>query len=740
MRELKPRPSEATSAGRGDRPDVSIIVPVHNNWRLTEACLASIQRSASRSTVGAEILLSDDLSTDETTGAWRSYDDGPWPLRYLRNEAQLGFLRNVNAASTEARGEFLCILNNDVVVGPGWLDDLVAALKVDPHAGAIGPMFLDARGRILECGAMVHSDGTGRQLGHGELPSDRRYAFVNDVDYVSAACLLLPTELFRRLGGFDDRYAPAYYEDTDLCLRIAGEGLHVRVAPHVKVVHYEGGSHGTSPVSGLKRYQEINRVKFVERWSERLGSHHPDSNETEDRVRTWRRDQAMAFYYPRPLTYERDSGALRIYRLMLQLRTRGRHVLLVNPEEGGPRLDALHRAGIETMRSTWGGDAPHLVRLKTAAPEAAIFSHYQTEELFAKSYYEFSRDTVRVLDTVDLHFLREARRIASFLGVKDDPVLTPLNASREALAELSSARRSDVTLVVSSWEKALLERNFFLEPERVHVVSNLHEPETSIRPFDEREGFVFLAGYAHTPNVDAILWIASEVWPAVRRQMPSAHLDIYGSLATTPVRRLHDPTEGVHFRGFVADHRDALAAARVMLAPLRYGAGVKGKLGEALAVGTPVVTNAVGAEGMDEDGAAMMVGASPRALAAMAVRLYTDRSEWEARSQAGLALLRERFSSKSNTEALLAAIADSRRLRSVPTAHELTSRLLWFELGNPGEPQTIEMNFRALTDRRGLASVSGRTWRYFRAHGLRAVSRRLVDEFRLRRARGRFGS
>jgi hypothetical protein len=152
----------------------------------------------------------------------------------------------------------------------------------------------------------------------------------------------------------------------------------------------------------------------------------------------------------------------------------------------------------------------------------------------------------------------------------------------------------------------------------------------------------------------------------------------------------------VFARGFVTDHRRAIGAARVMLTPLRFGAGVKGKIGESLAVGTPVVTTTIGAEGMDEQGRALVIADTPEGLAAWAVRLYRDADEWAARSAAGLDMLGERFSAAANVDALLEAIADAENARHTASRWELTSRLLWQAAGCPGSPADIGRAFQDL--------------------------------------------
>ena len=351
-------------------PIVSIIVTVFNQWAATEKCLKSLAASAASSRRSAEIILSDDGSTDDTAKEWKRVASGTWPMRYRRNEENLGFLKNANAAARDAHGRYLCFLNNDVVTPAGWLDRLVDTLESDATIGAVGPLFLDNQDRVLECGAIVHSDGSARQLGRAASLQDRRYQFVNDVDYVSGACILLSSELFWRHGGFDELYVPCYYEDTDLCMKLAAEGLRVVVDPRVQILHHEGTSHGSETSRGLKRYQEVNRQRFFTRWRERLLSRHPSAEDVVyDRARIWRRKPPIIVHYPKTPTWDQDAGALRIWMLLVELSRRGHHVVLVCPSEleslpdGSPWSRHRNDAGVVGRRS---GYSAHDCRVPAA--------------------------------------------------------------------------------------------------------------------------------------------------------------------------------------------------------------------------------------------------------------------------------------------------------------------------------------------------------------------------------------
>jgi GT2 family glycosyltransferase len=170
-------------------PDVSIVITTYNGWELTKKCLASLVESARSSALSAEIIISDNCSTDETPRAWQGFQNDKWPIRYRRNQENLGYLRNANAGAREARGSLLCLMNNDIIVRPGWLDAMVEVLRENEDVGLVGPKYVSAKGRVVECGGAIFSDGTAVQLGNGTPIGDPGFAYINDVHYCSMACV-----------------------------------------------------------------------------------------------------------------------------------------------------------------------------------------------------------------------------------------------------------------------------------------------------------------------------------------------------------------------------------------------------------------------------------------------------------------------------------------------------------------------------------------------------------------------
>ncbi len=434
--------------------------------------------SAAGSARRAEIVLADDASTDDTARDWRLFERGPWPIRYHRNADNAGFLRTCNAGAQLANGQYLCFLNNDVEVASGWLDVLLSRIESDPTIGAVGPMFLDETGRILECGGMVHSDGTAQQLGRGATLDDRRFQFMNDVDYISAACLVLGRDLFAKLHGFDERYAPCFYEDADLCLKIAVEGLRVVVDPRVRLLHREGSSSGANPAVGLKQYQDINRDRFFARWRERLAQFHPSvEEELPDRIRTWRREATIVCHASRD---EESSGSETeaLNDRLSRLAAERFHVVAVFAIGLESRDRYLHRLGIETLVAQWGDD-PRCVRLVHAQrPRAVLFADPGQERRFGRCYYRFSPSTVRVLDCPAL-----SPRLASG-GHHASHAIDPASLPADMAADLASAACSDLVLTRSQIDRQLLTEHLFFEESRVVERSRADRGGTEDEPVD----------------------------------------------------------------------------------------------------------------------------------------------------------------------------------------------------------------------------------------------------------------
>lgn len=631
------RPAEAPFAPfavpASDAPRVSIVVPVYNQAAHTLGCLRAL--AGHPPSVACEIIVVDDGSSDQTH-AWMTSIAG---LRYHVRAGNGGFIAACNDGAALARGDYLVFLNNDTFPQPGWLDALLDTFGAWPDAGLVGAQLVYPDGRLQEAGGVVFDDGSAWNYGRFESPDDPRYASVRDADYCSGAAIMVPTALFRDMGGFDARYAPAYYEDTDLAFAVRARGLRVLYQPAARVVHVEGITAGTDTGSGIKAYQVRNRALFARKWAQALTGQ-PAAG-TLPSPSTLARGQRQILVVdtetPRP---RHDSASLRMANLMRLLVAEGAHVVFLPADlrDAGEDTAALRQLGVESWHAPFAGSIASWMRAHGARFDVVLLSrHYVAAELIPL-VRRFAPQARVVFDTVDLHFLREQRG-AAIAG--DDALHRSAGKTRDR--ELALMQRADTTLVVSPVERDMLAA-LLPASARVEVLSNLHEIAGNGAPFAQRRDLVFVGGFRHPPNADAMLWFGREIFPRIRARLPEVRLHCIGAEPPPQVRALQE-IPGITVHGHVPDLAPYMDGARVAVAPLRFGAGVKGKVNLSMAHGQPVVATPCAVEGMHlVDGHDVLVAEGADAFADAVVRLYGDASLWNRLSTHGRENIRRHFS------------------------------------------------------------------------------------------------
>jgi GT2 family glycosyltransferase len=250
----------------------SIIIPTYNGIALTEACLAALQRTLP-SDFWVEIVVVDDGSTDGTWDVVTRLAEQDDRIKPLRNDTNRGFIDASNRGASIAEGEILLFLNNDTEPVAGWLPPLLETFRDHPDVGAVGGKLVYPSGRLQEAGGVVFRDGSGANFGRGDDPDHPLFNYVRDVDYCSGAVLATKRSLFHEIGGFDTRYRPAYYEDTDYCMAVRQHGLRVLYQPDCKVIHDESARSGKDVRLGTKGHQASNQRTFIEKWETTLADH-----------------------------------------------------------------------------------------------------------------------------------------------------------------------------------------------------------------------------------------------------------------------------------------------------------------------------------------------------------------------------------------------------------------------------------------------------------------------------------
>ena len=620
-------------------PRVSVIIPVHGKLAYTLACLRSIAQHGAAAAF--EIIVIDDASPDDSVEVLAGIDG----LHLLVNSRNLGFIGSCNAGAAVARGEFLLFLNNDTQVTPGWMDALLQCFAERADCGIAGSRLVYPDGRLQEAGALVFADGSGWNIGRFESRDASAFRYRREVDYVSGASLLIRRGIFERIGGFDSRYAPAYYEDTDLAFALRRLDLRVYYEPASMVIHCEGISAGTDLDSGMKRHQLPNQARFAAKWAADLATQPPLGTPLEKAIRWRRRGRVLVVDAMTP-DPSRDSGSLRLCAILRLLDEQGWSTAFL-PDDGraGPaEIDALGALGCEVLCRPWVAGLPRWLREHGSELHAVILCRHTVAGQYADLVRLHAPQAKLIFDTVDLHFLRE-RRAAELAG----SATLARQAKASQRSEQALIGRSDATFVVSPYEQALLTR--MLPGARVELLSNIHEVHGCRHPHAQRKDLIFIGGYGHPPNRDAIHWIAAEILPALRKAMPDIRLHVIGDLPEAARRTLATP--GLEMHGRIADLTPWLDNCLASLAPLRFGAGVKGKINTAMSYGVPVIATTIAVEGMQlADGVNVLVADDAAAFVDAVHRLQHDEPLWRQLSVQGLDNVRRHFSVDAAASAL----------------------------------------------------------------------------------------
>jgi O-antigen biosynthesis protein len=610
-----------------DAPVASLVMPLYAGAELTHAALQSIVKNTLFEDY--EVILVDDGEDPDTKSLLSSVHGA----RIITNEANLGYLRSVNLGAQAARGRWLVLCNNDIEVRAGWLDELIGCGESADDIAIVAPKFLAPDGRLAEAGGIIWRDGTGANYGRGDDPQRWRYQYRREVDYGSAAALLVKADFWREVGGFDERFRPMYFEDTDLCFEARARGLKVMYEPRAEVVHHEGSTAGTDENEGHKRHQAENRPKFVEKWGAVLEVEHlldPGNADGQWLAATARRAEHVLLVDHRVPFWDRESGALRELGIIEALLEMGYHVSFLpdNLAPLEPYTQVLQELGVEVIY-----DIKSLGEVAQVAERTKLvfISRPDVASRWWSLLRKHALDATLVYDTVDLHWVREARQAALEAGSDEEMLITPSVAWTQAL-ELALVRTADVTTVVTDRERQLLEAE--VPTAVVEVLPNVNQVQPVVRGPEGRDGLLFVGGFEHTPNIDAVLYLVSDVMPLVWDELPDLVVRIVGPNAPPEIEALG--SDRVEILGWVPDMAPLLDSSRALVAPLTYGAGLKGKVTQALAAGLPVVTTRVGAEGLStQDGQGLLIGNTAEEFMERVVRVVEDDELWNRLSREG---------------------------------------------------------------------------------------------------------
>ena len=634
-----------------DRVDVSIIIPVFNQFHFTQACLASLQEH--QEIEHFEVIVVDDCSTDATAEAIPSIPG----IVYLRNKTNSGFIASCNHGAEKARGKYLVFLNNDTLVKPGWLTALLDTFAEESQAGIVGSKLVYPDGRLQEAGGIIWRDASGWNYGKFDDRRKPEYNYLREVDYCSAAALMVSKALFESLGGFDLRYAPCYYEDTDLAFKVRRAGYKVLYQPLSEVIHYEGATGGTDLSTGAKKHQAINQSTFAGAWADELITKPVNGDVAFLREPPPGRKNILVIDHHLPML-DRDSGSLRMFQILKLLHELGHRVTFVpdNLADIPPYTGELQKRGIKVVHHPYVKKVRDYLIAHGSEFDVVILSRCQFARKHVTDVRSYAPQSRIIFDTVDLHFLREE----SEARLTGDPE-TLRKAQETKQREYALIDQSDETWVVSSAEQRLLQGEW---PDKsIELVSNIVDVPGSGTPFALRRDWLFIGGFQHPPNIDAVLFFLKEIYPLISEHLGDAKFYIIGDKAPPEIVAL--ATERIIVAGLQRDVSSFFNSVRLSVAPLRFGAGVKGKINQSMAFGVPVVATALAVEGTDlRDREDILIADDPGDFAQALIELYESEELWNRLSENGIKKTRAFYSADAARKKLETLFSDD-HLRSL---------------------------------------------------------------------------
>lgn len=590
-----------------DAPLVSIVIPINQKLCYIYNTLLSIQKNTSISP-SFEIIIIDEKMEEDACSFFTLNTSG---IHYLTNKAIINSVSSSWTLGAQyAKGALICFLSDSVYTTENWLESLIKTLEIS-EIGVAGSKIIDRNGLLNHAGGIVYSDGSIEGYGKGLNAEHPYYNYQREADYSSNSAIIFRKEEFNKIG--KDQSCSSNTIDIDACMYIRHAlGKKVLYQPRSLVIQ-------TNDLA----IPEKGSISFnSKKWQkEQIQALRTESIDTDARRYQQKTILFIDDVIPAP---DQDSGSNRLFKIMKIVRALGYHIIFV-PNDGKKRghyFDLMIQEGFEVLYRFPNRKGMIKILLNTLKYiDAAWLCKPHNNDHFS-FIFDIKKDCLWIYDTIDLHYLRlereaELTRNAALLQ----------SAQHIKQTELSIAGKAAITIAITQDEQVMLHQE---KLSNVVVIPNIHEierPLVSVPKFGERSGLLFIGGYLHKPNIDAVEWLVTQIMPEIWKVDPSIKLTLLGSNPTEEI--LSYQSEHIIVTGYIQDVSPYFYQSRVFVAPLRFGAGMKGKIGQSLEYSLPIVSTNIGIEGMGlVNGHHVLVANNTADFTTQTLRLYQSPELW----------------------------------------------------------------------------------------------------------------
>lgn len=635
------------------QPTVSIILLFYNRCELSFQCLKTLALGAGN--LPFEVIIINNASTDRTPMLL----DRIRGAKIIQNSENNGFGGGCNQAVKHATGKYLLFLNSDTELMPEAIQIMMATIEGDPLIGAVGGKLVYPDGNLQEAGSIIWKDGSCIAYGRNDdSPYEPEYSYARPVDFCSGALLLTPKSLFISMGGFDSRYAPAYYEDVDYCLSLWKHNYHVIFQPFAIAIHHEYGSSGSEKAIQL---QITNRAKFLSKWGDYLENfgEYTHQNIMLYRERKWDTKKILVIDDRTP-DYRLGAGYPRTYQILKLLTQMGYHVTFFPFQIAEPIPDIvalLQKLGIEVFHN----DSKRAVTLETF-----LFSRSNYYDIIFASRPHNMAGLLNILHkcAVSASVIYDAEALFSARDILfnelNGNLLTDDEKSELLNPEFNLAAQAQTITTVSEYEKKEFVKHGI---KNVQILSHAIEENPTPATFKERKDILFVGGMSShpSPNEDAVAFFAKEIFPIIQREL-NCKLHVVGTNTVPHIWQLE--SEHIHIVGQVDDLTPYYNSSRLFVIPTRYSAGIPLKLLEASAHGLPaVVTPLIARQIGWRENIDILIGNTPLEFAQQVITLYSNQDLFYTLRENVLNRIREEYSPAYFMESLKKIIASSEKIK-----------------------------------------------------------------------------